>query len=212
MSYLPMLPLFGVTVIPPLLVGGGGATAGGERATEKVLETPFRLAVSVAVAPLVTAVAVAVKVALAAPAATVTDAGTVTFALLLESATAKPPAGAGAVSATEQLVVAGGVSEAELHVSPLSALVAAACEIETELPLPMTNAEVPVVETPMGELSRMDEKVLSVVGETVNVAVAITPLAIVLAFMPVSRQVYEPPVPAHESDLPAAVASGPAAT
>ena len=49
---------------------------------------------SVAVVSLATATVVAVKVAVVAPAATVTDAGTVTAALSLVTATTKPPVGA----------------------------------------------------------------------------------------------------------------------
>jgi hypothetical protein len=78
-----------------------------DRARENVCETPFRLAVSTAVVLPATAVAVAVKVAVAVPAATVTDAGTATLALLLERATARPPAGADPLSCTLQPTVPG---------------------------------------------------------------------------------------------------------
>lgn len=63
------------------------------------------MAVSVTVAAVLTAVAVAVKLALVAPAATVTDAGTVTFELLLARLTAKPPVAAAAFNVTVQLSV-----------------------------------------------------------------------------------------------------------
>jgi hypothetical protein len=57
-------------------------------------ETAFTVAVTVAVWLLAMDPAVAVNVLLLAPADTVTDAGTVSEALLLDSATATPPLGA----------------------------------------------------------------------------------------------------------------------
>ena len=62
--------------------------------------TPPALAVTVTGVDAVTAVVAIVKVALVAPCNTDTPAGTVAAALLLESETAKPPAGAGEVSVT----------------------------------------------------------------------------------------------------------------
>ena len=55
---------------------------------------------------MVTVPEVAVNVAVVAPAATVTDAGTVTKALLLDSETAAPDAGAACDKVTVQLEVA----------------------------------------------------------------------------------------------------------
>lgn len=86
----------------------------------KVFVPPPAAAVSVAVWFEVTADAVAVKIALVAPAATVTDPGTVTELLLLESATAWPPAGAAAVRVTEQASVPAPVIEEFVHKTVLS--------------------------------------------------------------------------------------------
>jgi len=65
-----------------------------------VLLLPLYVAVIVAVAVAVTLVVVTVKVAVVALAATVTVAGTCAAALLLDSVTTAPPAGAGEVNVT----------------------------------------------------------------------------------------------------------------
>ncbi len=85
-----------------------------------VAETPFAVAVSVAVCAVLTAVAVAVNGALEAPAATVTDPGTVTTLLLLARFTVIGLAAA-AVSVTEQVSVPAPVTEAPLHETALNA-------------------------------------------------------------------------------------------
>jgi len=67
---------------------------GATRVKLAVLEAPFSVAVTVADCVVVIVPAVAAKVAEVTPAATATDAGTVSEALLSESATTVPPAGA----------------------------------------------------------------------------------------------------------------------
>lgn len=67
-----------------------------------------------------------------------------------------------------------------------------------EMPVASAATELP---KPMG----MD--VLTVVGETMKVAVAIGPLAITLAVRPYKRQVVEPPLPMQVTLFPAAVAA-----
>jgi hypothetical protein len=67
----------------------------GRMVSEAVCALLPRVAVTTAVWVVVTAPAVAAKVAEVAPAATVTEAGTVSAVLLLESATAVAPVGAG---------------------------------------------------------------------------------------------------------------------
>ena len=71
-----------------------------------VLGTPAKVAVTVAAWLLAMTPAVAVNVAVVAAAGTVTDAGTVSKALLLESETSDPPAGAGFESVTVQVEAA----------------------------------------------------------------------------------------------------------
>ena len=58
-----------------------------------VIETPLRVAITVALWLVVNKPAAAAKVAEVEPAATVTEAGTLSAALLLEIATEEPPAG-----------------------------------------------------------------------------------------------------------------------
>ena len=86
----------------------------------KHLETPFALAVSVAVCAVLTDAAVAVNTALVAPDATVTAAGSVTAALLLERFTINPPLGAAAFSVTVQTSVPDPVREALVQETALT--------------------------------------------------------------------------------------------
>jgi hypothetical protein len=76
-----------------------------------VFETPFALAVKVAVTLVVTAATVAVNAALVAPAGTVTAPGTTTEGLLLERLTARPPVGAAELSVTVHASVPAPVNE-----------------------------------------------------------------------------------------------------
>ncbi len=71
-------------------VGVTGAT----RLIVALAETPFRVAVRVALWLLLRVVVVALNVAEAEPAATATEAGTVKAALVLVSVTEEPPVGA----------------------------------------------------------------------------------------------------------------------
>jgi hypothetical protein len=74
-------------------------------------DTPFAVAVMVAVCVVVTAEAVAVKAAVVDPLDTVTDAGTVTALVLLVRLSVRPPLVAGEVRVTVQASVAAPVSE-----------------------------------------------------------------------------------------------------
>ena len=76
--------------------------AGAARFSVKVCEPLLALAVTIAVWSVVTVPTVAVNATVVAPAGTVTLPGTVVLALLLESVTANPPAGAAAFSVTVQ--------------------------------------------------------------------------------------------------------------
>ncbi len=70
------------------------------------LETPLRVAVTVALPLVLREPVVAAKVADVAPAATVTEAGTESAALELETATEEPPVGAAWFSVTVQVLEA----------------------------------------------------------------------------------------------------------
>jgi len=91
-------------VIEPFaqLIPLSAAVAGGSRLIAYVAITPPACAVSVAVCDVVTDDTVAANPALVAPAGTSTEAGTARAALLLLSATVRPPDGAAAVSETVQ--------------------------------------------------------------------------------------------------------------
>jgi hypothetical protein len=94
-------------------------------------DTPFAVAVMVALSVVVTAEAVAVKAAVVAPLATVTDAGTITALLLLLRFTGRPPLLAAEVRVTVQASVVAPVSELLLHETALGA------EAETVWPVPL---------------------------------------------------------------------------
>jgi len=99
--------------------------------TKKVSETPFALADIVTDCADVTAATVAVKLALLAPAAISTVLGTLTFALLLFNATARPPLGAAAFSVTVQLSLPAPMTDPFVQVNALSA----ATLLDTPVPL-----------------------------------------------------------------------------
>jgi hypothetical protein len=111
-----------LTALCPKLVGlhaTPGTRTGANRLIGIVCELPPSVAVTVALwLPVITAAVVALNVAVVAPAATVTDAGTVSNALLLASATLEPPAGAVCVSATVQVLTALCPKLAGLHATP----------------------------------------------------------------------------------------------
>jgi hypothetical protein len=88
-------PLRPVAVTVSVAVDPGGVTV-----SAAVRVTPAALAVMVATVDAVTEAVAMVKVALVTPAATVTLAGTVAAAVLLDSVTANPPAGAADVNVT----------------------------------------------------------------------------------------------------------------
>ena len=90
-------------------------TVGVSKDTEKLTEEPDREAVMTAVLSAVIVEAVAEKVAEVAPAATVTEVGIVSRALFLERVTVVPPAGAGLLTVTVQLLLAPEVREAGLQ-------------------------------------------------------------------------------------------------
>jgi hypothetical protein len=129
----------------------------------KVFDALPALAVRVTVVAVLTAVTVAVKLALVAPAATVTEAGTVTFELLLARLTAKPPVAAAAFSVTVQLSVPEPVMEPFVQVSPVST--------GTPVPLKLTTVDVPVD----ASLVKVRDPVTApaVVGSNCTVSVAV---------------------------------------
>lgn len=91
--------------------------AGADNPSENVCEPPLTLAVRVALVLVATAAAVTVKVAVYNPAFTVTEAGTAADALLLDRITVAPPAGAGEVRVTVQVLVPGVATEAGVQLS-----------------------------------------------------------------------------------------------
>lgn len=81
---------------------------------------PFNDATNVALTAVVVDAAEAVKLALVCPDLTTTLAGTVTVALLLDSATVVPPVGAVALIVTVQFAVAGPVTAAGVQLKPVA--------------------------------------------------------------------------------------------
>src|ERR1035441_2009940 len=106
------------------------------RAIDVVCVLPFNVAVSVAVWSEAIVPAVAVKAAVVDPAATATDPGTVSAAVLLDSATVPPPV---FVSVTVQLLVPPVPSVAGVHDTELT-VTAVAREIDVVRVLPFNVA------------------------------------------------------------------------
>jgi hypothetical protein len=172
----------------------------GDTLNPVVTVLPFSPAVSVALIVLAVLPAVAVNVAEVCPAATSTLEGTVTFALLLDSATVVPPLGAAPVIVTVQLVVPGPVTVPGVQLSELTARAVGSVMVP---PDPFVGIEFPVpseVERPESE--RANEFVAD--GAICKLTEAKLPLATTVLFRPKTRQVIEPDPLEHWSDLPAA--------
>ncbi|HLM99785.1 MAG TPA: hypothetical protein VK335_10910 [Bryobacteraceae bacterium] len=190
------------------VTGGGG---GGANWSAKLCELPFKVATNDAVVEALTAAAVALNVAVVAPWAMVTAPGSLTPAAPPETprATLSPPLGAGADAVTVHDAVPGvvsGLGEQD------SAVNVTGWVIVTVPPVAVTASRLPAASVPEGLVICTPEDLFVVVDESVKVIVATTPLLIVFSFNPKSRQLIDPaPVP-HDTDLPAAVATGPAAT
>jgi hypothetical protein len=156
----------------------------------------------------VTEPAVAVKVAVVAPAATVTEAGVVKAALLSESVTTEPPAGAARDKVTVQVELEPEATLAGEHCS--FEIVGRAVWTAMVPPVPETAKAVPSASAPTGLPSdRGTVKLL--VAESVIVTTATTPLLIVLAFRPEATHIVDPLVVLQVIVFPAAVRAGPAA-
>ena len=194
-----------------LTIGAAACASGGASCSAKLCELPFSVATNVAVVEALTAATVALNAAVVAPWAMVTEPGTLTLAVLPETprATLSPPLGAGADAVTVHAAVPGvvsGLGEQD------SAVNVTGWVIVTVPPLVVTASGLPATSVAEGLAICTPEDLFVVVDESVRVIVATTPLLIVFSFNPKSRQLIDPaPVP-HDTDLPAAVATGPAAT
>jgi hypothetical protein len=149
--------------------------------------------------------AVVLKVAVVAPASTVTVPGTVSNALLLPSVTPEPPAGAGCVKVTVHVLTA--LCPRLVGLQARDKMVGTAT---IAFVTPDTLSLLPSGLTPTALVIVI--AVVPAVGASVNVTVAATPAAIMLAFDPVSRQIIEPFAEAQFTVLLAAVATGPGST
>ena len=156
-----------------------------------------------------TVVVVTLKLALVASAGIVNDPGTEAFALLDLKLTAIPPEGAAELRVTVHEEAAGGSTDAGLHEIPLKlgpcGMVIVPPAVEVEMAVLSGAAAAPL-------RSWIEEDVFDVNADIVRLTVATTPFAMVVEFKPHTTHV-EAPIPLlHESDLLAAVVTGPAAT
>jgi len=146
------------------------------------------------------------KVALVCPAGTVTVAGMVTFALLLASETANPLLGAASVKDRPQDVLPGVLSVMAVQISPPKEAPVVACVIVPDPPVVGIVVPSAVEATTLASCTGI--VVVDGLEAIWNVAVATVPSAMTLPFRPKIRQM----LPEQETDLPAFVAEGPAAT
>jgi hypothetical protein len=157
--------------------------AGARRFTDVVLVTPAALAVIVTPGwSVFTLAPVAVKVAVVWPDATVTFAGTVKLALLLESATWKPPDEAANVKVTVQEVFPGVLMDAAVQ---LTALKAAEGGTDTTILPDPPLAEIAEESAAAAAIPvRLIGSVPEALDESWKVAVPTTPPAIAVEFTP----------------------------
>ncbi len=184
-------------------------STGATRFTVVLAELLLYVAVTVAPWSLGMApVSVALKVAVVCPANTVTEPGTGSSALLLDKVTEAPPVGAAPDNVTVQVVPAPPLNDDGLQLTDETVGSAAP---------PVTTPAVPGTPVPVATLVAANPPVtLNVVlvnpTPITRFTTATVPFEIVLAFMPVARQVYAPnPVSAQFSVLPALVAESPGA-
>ena len=146
--------------------------------------------------------------ALVAPAGTVTEAGVVKLALLSERVTTAPPVGAAPLKVTVQVVVPGVLIVAGAQ-SRLVGVTVPDCVTEIVPELPVRVIEEPVEEAPSTLVSPM--VVLPADGESVILTTATVPFPMLLAFMPLAIQIYDPGVVLLQVNVsPAAVTAAPA--
>ncbi|HUI58056.1 MAG TPA: hypothetical protein VLY04_23945 [Bryobacteraceae bacterium] len=150
-----------------------------------------KVALTVADCAVVKVPVVALKVAEVAPAATVTDAGTVNAVLLLDNATALPPAGAAWFSVTVQVLEALGPTLAGLHAKPVTCTGDAP---PVTVP-PVADIVIPVPEGDDPILPLAPIAVLVAPVAIVRLTTATVPFGMIVAFMPEARHVYEPEPP-----------------
>jgi len=184
--------------------------SGATRATLAVMDVALSVAVTVAVwlAPHVPAVAA--EVAEVEPAGTVTEAATGSIELLLDRATVVPPLGAAAASETVQVAWA---PDARL-VGEHSSDDRAGCQFVT-VTEPNVDAMVaadPFAKAAPGAQTQMGTVEPLVMGASVTVTVATTPLPIVESVAPIAMHVTEPLTGLQLSVLFAAPRAVPGAT
>jgi hypothetical protein len=173
--------------VSPVSEASGGRGGGGTSVSAKFCEVPFRLATSITVVLALTVEAFSVNPALVDPAAIVTDEGTVTLAAPpVPVVTVSPPVGAGADTVTVHAVEPGVVTVAGVQAT---ALTLNGGLMVTCPPVAITLKALLLAVAPLTLRIWIVEDVLTVVGETVNVAVATTPLAMVVALRPNNKQV-----------------------
>jgi hypothetical protein len=150
---------------------------------------------------------VAMKFAVVAPAPTVTLGGTVALALLLTRATPNPPTGAALLNVTVHAEDPGAFTTGGEHER---ALRAAVCCMTVIMP--------PVAEAGIGFARAVDatmpfkisgKLVLVLAGEIVTLAVATTPFAIAVVFIPKTTHVVKPLAAEQARLFPAAVETEP---
>ena len=166
----------------------------GNSAIEAVWETPFSLAVTMAVWASATLPAVAAKVAVVDAEATATAGGTVSAGLLLESATVPPPV---RDSVTVQIAAAAAASDPGAQLKPVRTGVAGAGADPADAvaaepggttapPVPVRARPKPAEVAPMLLVTPTAELVTP--AAATNVTTATTPSGITVEFAPASTQ------------------------
>jgi len=125
------------------------------------------------------------------------------------NSTVAPPLGAATVNATVQDDPAGGVTDIGLHEKPFNP---DGCRIVTVPSLVKVDKDVPVESADPAFASWSNEEISVVVFETVKDTVATTPSEMAVGFRPQTTHLATPAKLLQESDLFAAVATGPNAT